>query len=86
MFGILKQKLRIFVTLIESEIETTVYVVKLHVTYSYITIKQRTIVVNDNENQHINSINRFISTSPTNRRALTAVFKIREKLTSINNI
>lgn len=85
VFGILTQKWRIFLRPIESDIQTTVHVVKaaccLH---NFIKMKQNTTVVNDIENPH-DIIHRLTSTRPTNRRSSTTAFEVREKFVNYFN-
>jgi len=80
VFGILKQKWRIFLRPIESNVQTTVYVVKatccLH---NFIKMKQCTTVANDIENPH-NIIHGLTSAKPTNHRSSTDIFEVRENL------
>lgn len=84
VFGILTQKWRIFLRPIESDVQTTVHVVKatccLH---NFIKMKQSTTVVNDIETPH--DIHGLTSARPTNRRSSTAAFEVREKFVNYFN-
>lgn len=83
-FGILTQKWRIFLRPIESDVHTTVHVVKaaccLH---NFIKMKQSTTIVNDIETPH--DIHGLTSTRPTNRRSTTAALEVREKFVNYFN-
>lgn len=85
VFGILTQKWRIFLRPIESEVQTTVHVVKatccLH---NFIKIKQNATVLNDIENLH-DIIHGLTSARPTNRRSSTAAIEGREKFLNYFN-
>lgn len=81
-FGILAQKWRIFLRQIESEVETAVHVIEAAcVLHNYIKTKQGTITITDTENQN-EPIQALTTQRPTNRRATTAAFEIREKFVS----